>query len=100
MGDPVGAMQHARDALDADGSVMLVEPFAGDTLAANLNPSGASTTPPRRSSAPPIRSTRPSGGGSAPRRARSAWPTSHAKRGFTRFERAAETPFNLILQAR
>ena len=40
MGDPVGAMKHVREALDDDGTVMLVEPFAADTLAENLNPVG------------------------------------------------------------
>jgi SAM-dependent methyltransferase len=40
MGDPVGAMAHARQALKPDGCVMLVEPFARDRLADNLNPVG------------------------------------------------------------
>ncbi|MGF1626586.1 MAG: class I SAM-dependent methyltransferase [Alphaproteobacteria bacterium] len=38
MGDPVGAMAHARQALTPDGTVMLVEPFASDALADNLGP--------------------------------------------------------------
>ena len=40
MGDPVGAMTHVRETIADDGTVMLVEPFAGDTLAENLNPVG------------------------------------------------------------
>ena len=40
MGDPVGAMAHARQALKPEGTVMLVEPFAHDELADNLNPVG------------------------------------------------------------
>ena len=40
MGDPVGAMAHVREVIDDDGTVMLVEPFANDTLAENLNPVG------------------------------------------------------------
>jgi SAM-dependent methyltransferase len=40
MADPVGAARHARNALKADGSCMLVEPFAGDAVADNLNPVG------------------------------------------------------------
>ena len=32
MGDPVGALQHVRETLDPDGTVMLVEPFADDSL--------------------------------------------------------------------
>ena len=38
MGDPVGAARHIRQALDADGTWLIVEPLAGDTLAENLNP--------------------------------------------------------------
>jgi len=38
MGDPVGAARHIRQALDADGTWLIVEPLAGDTLAGNLNP--------------------------------------------------------------
>jgi hypothetical protein len=40
MGDPVGAAGHALAALKPDGTVLLVEPFAGDDLAENANPVG------------------------------------------------------------
>lgn len=40
MGDPVGAARHIRSSLASDGSWMLVEPQAGDTLESNLNPVG------------------------------------------------------------
>ena len=40
LGDPVGALVHARDALKPDGKVMLVEPYAADTVEENLNPVG------------------------------------------------------------
>jgi 2-polyprenyl-3-methyl-5-hydroxy-6-metoxy-1,4-benzoquinol methylase len=40
LGDPLGALVHARDALKPDGKVMLVEPFAGDAVEENLNPLG------------------------------------------------------------
>ena len=40
MGDPVGALRHTREALRDDGTVMLVEPAAGDALEDNLNPVG------------------------------------------------------------
>ena len=40
MGDPVGAMVHAKQALRTDGTVMIVEPFANDSLADNLTPVG------------------------------------------------------------
>ena len=40
MGDPVGAARHAYQTLKADGTVLLVEPFAGDHLDENLSPVG------------------------------------------------------------
>jgi len=40
MGDRAGAAQHIRQALGADGSWLIVEPLAGDTLPDNLNPVG------------------------------------------------------------
>ena len=40
MGDPVGAARHIRDALADDGTWLIVEPYAGDTVAENLNPVG------------------------------------------------------------
>ncbi len=39
-GDPVSALSHAREILKSDGTCMLVEPFAHDSLAENLNPVG------------------------------------------------------------
>ena len=40
MGDPVGAARHTAQALAPDGSYMIVEPFAGDSLEDNINPVG------------------------------------------------------------
>lgn len=40
LGDPVGALVHARDALAPDGAVVLVEMACGDRLEDNLNPMG------------------------------------------------------------
>jgi hypothetical protein len=40
MGDPLGAAHHIRRSLAADGTWMIVEPAAGDTVESNLNPVG------------------------------------------------------------
>ena len=40
LGDPLAAARHAAKALAPDGTVMMVEPFAGDTVEENLNPIG------------------------------------------------------------
>ena len=40
MGDPLGAARHIRDALAPDGTRLIVEPYAADETAGNLNPVG------------------------------------------------------------
>jgi 2-polyprenyl-3-methyl-5-hydroxy-6-metoxy-1,4-benzoquinol methylase len=100
MGDPVGAATHIREALAPDGTWLLVEPFAGDKLEDNLNPVGrifygASTL----ICCPNALSQE--GGHSLGAQAGEARLRAIAEEaGFTRFRRAAETPFNLILEAR
>jgi 2-polyprenyl-3-methyl-5-hydroxy-6-metoxy-1,4-benzoquinol methylase len=100
MGDPLAAARHAIEALAPDGTVMLVEPFANDRVEENISPVAriyyaASTT---LCCAHSI-----SEGGHLVLGAQ-AGETRIAdvfrKAGFSHFRRAAETPFNLILEAR
>jgi len=100
MGDPVGAARHAYQTPRDDGAVMLVEPFAGDSVADNSNPVGrlyyaASSmicTPNSLSQEVGLRL----GAQAGERRLGAVM----AEAGFSRFRRATETPFNLILEAR
>jgi len=100
MGDPVGGSRHILESLDADGTWLIVEPFAGDNVEDNLTPLGrlaygASTlicTP--TSLAQEVGAALGSQAGEA--RLREVVTAG----GFTRFRRAAETPFNLVLEAR
>jgi SAM-dependent methyltransferase len=100
MGDPVGALTHTRSTMADDGTCMLVEPFANDRLEDNLNPIGrvyyaASTmvcTPASLDQEVGLALGAQAGEARLREVARQA--------GFTRFRRAAETPFNLILEAR
>jgi len=100
MGDPVGAARHALDALGPDGTWLIVEPFANDRLEDNLNPVGrvfysASTmvcTPASRDQEVGLALGAQAG------EARLREVVTEA--GFTRFRRATETPFNLVLEAR
>ncbi len=100
MGDPVGASKHVRETLKPDGTWMIVEPHAGDALEENLNPIGrifysASTcicTPASRSQEVGLCL----GAQAGEARLRSVV----SEGGFSRFRRAAETPFNLIFEAR
>jgi SAM-dependent methyltransferase len=100
MGDPEGAARHVRETLDANGSWMIVEPFAHDKLEDNLNPIGrlfyaASTmlcTPASLSQEVGLGLGAQAGEGRLSKILKSA--------GFTRVRRAAETPFNIVLEAR
>jgi SAM-dependent methyltransferase len=100
MGDPVGAARRIRQALAPDGTLLLVEPNAGDTLEENLNPVGRlfyglSTvvcTPGSLAQEVGL------GLGAQAGEARLA-AVLHAA-GFTHVRRATETPFNIILEAR
>jgi len=100
MGDPVGAAKHVRQALSADGSWMIVEPFANDKFEDNHNPVGrvfysASTlicTPASRSQEVGLALGAQAG------EARLKAVVNEG--GFTQFRRASETPFNLVLEAR
>jgi SAM-dependent methyltransferase len=100
MGDPAGASAHVRQSLRSDGSWMIVEPFANDRLEDNLNPVGrifysASTficTPASRSQ----EVGRCLGAQAGEKRLHGVV----AEGGFKKFRRAAETPFNLIFEAK
>jgi 2-polyprenyl-3-methyl-5-hydroxy-6-metoxy-1,4-benzoquinol methylase len=100
MGDPVGAMRHVREAVDADGSVMLVEPFAGDTLAANLNPVGRIYYAASTLICTPASLDQEVGLALGAQAGEMRLWNVVDEAGFTRFRRATETPFNLILEAR
>jgi SAM-dependent methyltransferase len=100
MGDPVGAARHVRETLARDGTWMIVEPFARDTLKDNLNPVGRvyysfSTllcTPCSRSQEVGLCL----GAQAGEARVRDVVTSA----GFSRFRRAVETPFNLVYEAR
>ena len=100
MGDPVGAARHARQALKRDGTAMIVEPFANDNIQDNLNPVGRVMYGASSQICVPVALARngPALGAQAgERRLREVVVTGG---GFARFRRAAETPFNLVLEAR
>ena len=100
MGHPTVAAEHAAAALAPDGTVLLVEPFAHDRVEDNLNPVGrlyysASTTL-CCAHAMSERGTHVLGAQAGEARLADIF----AKAGFSRFRRALETPFNLVLEAR
>ena len=100
MGDPVGAARNIRSSLADNGTWLLVEPMAGDSVAANLNPLGrlfysASTlvcTPSARSQP---------GGWALGAQATDEQLQSIAKQaGFSRFRRAVEAPVDRVIEIR
>lgn len=99
MADPVGAASHARKALKPDGNVLLVEPFAGDKVEDNLNPVGRVYYGASSQICVPVSLARkgPALGAQAGE-ARLGEIMRDA--GFSRFRRATQTPFNLVLEAR
>lgn len=100
MGDPVGAATHVRRSLGKDGTWMIVEPFANDTLKDNLNPVGRvyysfSTllcTPCSRSQEVGLCLGAQAGEANIRQVVSTA--------GFSRFRRATQTPFNIVYEAR
>ncbi len=100
MGNPAAAVTQAAKMLADDGTVMLVEPFAGDNVEDNINPVGrlyyaASST---LCCAHAIAEDGPEVLGAQAGESRLAKIFYQA--GFMHFRRAAETPFNLIFEAR
>ena len=100
MADPVGAARHARGALKPDGTCMLVEPFAGDTIADNLNPVGRMFYGASTLVCVPVSLARngPALGAQAGERRLREIMVDQG--GFSTMRRATETPFNIVLEAR
>jgi SAM-dependent methyltransferase len=100
MGDPKGAAAHIRQALKPDGTFMLVEPFAGDRLEDNLNPVGRMYYAASTMVCTPNSLSQEVGLALGAQAGEARLREVVTSAGFTRFRRAAETPFNLILEAR
>jgi ubiquinone/menaquinone biosynthesis C-methylase UbiE len=100
MGDPVGAARHIRETLAPDGSFMLVEPMAGDSLSDNLNPIsqiyyGFSTTV-----CTPASLAQEVGLGLGAQAGQKRLTEVLNQAGFRHVRRAAETPTNMVLEVR
>jgi 2-polyprenyl-3-methyl-5-hydroxy-6-metoxy-1,4-benzoquinol methylase len=99
MGDPVGAATHVRKTLAPDGTWMIVEPFAGDTVEENLNPVGRVFYAASTMICVPA-SLAYDGPALGAQAGEARLRDIVTKGGFTRFRRATQTPFNLVLEAR
>lgn len=100
MGDPVGASAHVLKTLRPDGTWMIVEPFANDHLEDNLNPVGRVFYAASTMICTPASKAQEVGAGLGAQAGEVKLRQVVSGGGFTRFRRAAETPFNMVLEAR
>jgi len=101
MGDPVGAMAHVRASLESDGTCMVVEPQAGDSLEQNLNPIGRLFYSASTMVCVPTSLSQEVGAAlgaqAGEQKLREVMVDGG---GFSKFRRATETPFNMVLEVR
>jgi SAM-dependent methyltransferase len=100
MGDPVGASAHVKRSLKPDGAWMIVEPFANDRLEDNLNPVGRAFFSASTFICTPASRAQEVGLCLGAQAGESRIRDVVTQGGFTHFRRAAQTPFNLVYEAR
>ena len=100
MGDPVGAARHVRDMLATDGTWMIVEPAAGDRVEDNLNPVGRAYYGFSTLLCTPASLSQEVGLALGAQAGEARIGEVVESGGFSRFRRVAETPFNLVFEAR
>jgi SAM-dependent methyltransferase len=100
MGDPVSVARHVLQSLDSDGTWLVVEPFAGDTVEQNLNPVGRMFYAASTMVCVPASLSQEVGLALGAQAGETRLAEVIRTGGFTRFRRAAATPFNLVLEAR
>jgi 2-polyprenyl-3-methyl-5-hydroxy-6-metoxy-1,4-benzoquinol methylase len=100
MGDPVGAARHVRSTLKPDGTWMIVEPNAGDRVEDNLNPIGRAYYAFSTLLCTPASLSQEVGLALGAQAGEARIHDVVQAGGFGGFRRAAETPFNLVFEAR
>jgi SAM-dependent methyltransferase len=100
MGDPAGAAKHVHSTLAADGAWMVVEPFANDQLENNLNPIGRVFYSASTFICTPASRAQEVGLGLGAQAGEARLKKVIAEGGFRHIRRAAETPFNMVIEAR
>jgi 2-polyprenyl-3-methyl-5-hydroxy-6-metoxy-1,4-benzoquinol methylase len=100
MGDPEGAARHVLDALTPDGTWMIVEPAAGDRVEDNLNPVGRAYYGFSTLLCTPSSLAQEVGAALGAQAGETRIRETVESAGFSRFCRVAETPFNLVFEAR
>jgi 2-polyprenyl-3-methyl-5-hydroxy-6-metoxy-1,4-benzoquinol methylase len=100
MGDPVGAAKHVRQSLKPDGTWMVVEPFAGQAVEANLNPVGRIFYNASLQLCVPSSLAQEVGAGLGAQASDAHLSEVFRAGGFSKVQKTVETPFNRIFEAR
>ncbi|MBL8883336.1 MAG: methyltransferase domain-containing protein [Hyphomicrobium sp.] len=100
MGDPVGAARRVRECLKDDGTFMVVEPMAGDSLQENLNPVGRVYYAFSTNVCVPASLNQEVGAALGAQAGETKLTQVLREGGFTRIRRAVSAPFNMVLEAR
>ena len=100
LGDPLGAARRVREALAPDGTWLLVEPNAGDRVEDNFTPVGRAYYSGSTFLCVPNGLSQPGGHPLGAQAGEAATRQVVTDAGFTRFRRAAQTPFNLVYEVR
>lgn len=100
MGDPVGAARHVRQSLAPDGTWMIVEPAAGDRVEDNLNAVGRAYYAFSTLLCTPCSLSQDVGMALGAQAGEARIRDVVTTAGFSTFRRVAETPFNIVYEAR
>ncbi len=99
MGDPVGAARHVRESMKPDGTFMLVEPMAGDSMAENMHPLGQIFYAFSTTVCTPNSLSQDVGLGLGAQAGQKRLTEVLQEAGWKDVRRAAETPTNMVLEA-
>ncbi len=100
MGDPVGAASHAKQSLKQDGTVLLVEPAAADSVNDNINPVSRLYYAASTAVCTPCSLSQEVGLALGAQASQKRLSEVMREAGFNSMRRAAETPFNIVLESR
>ncbi len=100
MGDPAGACAHVREHLAEGGTMMLVEPMAGDDLSENMNPVGAAYYGFSTLLCTPSSLSQEVGAALGAQAGEARLREIVTEAGFSTLRRAAQTSFNIVLEAK
>jgi SAM-dependent methyltransferase len=100
MGDPEAACRHIRSALKPDGTLLIVDPLAGDKLEDNLTPLGRAYYAASTLNCVPTSLSQPGGLALGAQAGEARLREVVTRAGFRQFRRAVDAPFNLVIEAR